>query len=187
MTSLVSRFTQLGSALRSTLAGFRSTRPAGLLRAGAAAMLLLQPSLLPAISPSPTRILTVQVLDANSGHPVNPGAVTVGCRIGLDDCRTFHVLHDSNAALNGELRLEVPVQATALVIQSAASSVQQCATFDDTAAVVAVSSVASEGLVAANECHTLPLRKLQQLTAQPGRLVVFIHHKATCKRQLPFC
>jgi len=92
-----------------------------------------------------------------------------------------------NSSARGELRVEVPMQATALVINSAGSRIQQCTSYDDTAAVVPVSSIESNGLVAANECHTLPLHKLRELAAQPGHLVVFVHHRGTCKRQLPFC
>lgn len=164
-----------------------SMRGANALRVLAVAMLGLQPALMSAATPTGMRTITLQVLDSNSGRPVSADYVQVQCREGLDQCNTFRVIADPMAAAHGELRVEVPVQATALIVNSSQEAVRQCGGSDDATTVYRVSSIESDGVVSPNECHAMAPSKLRLLSAQPGRLIVFIHHKATCKRQLPFC
>jgi len=183
-------FKTLYERTRSSLASISqriSRSSSNSLRIAAVTLLSLQPALLSAATPVTLRVITLQVLDSNTARPVSAANVEVQCREGLDQCNTFHVIPDANAAARGEMRVEVPIQATALIVNSTATQIQQCGSFDDAATVYRVSSIESDGLVAPNECHALPASKLRLLAAQPGRLVVFIHHKTVCRRQLPFC
>jgi len=186
MTSFQAIFARTKSSLV-VLAQRVSRNSSNSLRIAAVTLLALQPALLSAVTPAPLRIITLQVLDANTARPVNAGNVEVQCREGLDQCNTFHVIPDASAAARGEIRVEVPMQATALIVNSSATQIRQCGGFDDAATVYRVSSIENDGLIAPNECHALPASKLRLLAAQPGRLVVFINHKTVCRRQLPFC
>ncbi|SEG44320.1 hypothetical protein SAMN05421819_2960 [Bryocella elongata] len=186
MTSLKAILERSNSSLAGwTQRVLRSSSQA--LRVTAVALLALQPAMMSAVTPTPLRIITLQVLDANTARPVSADYVEVQCREGLSQCNTFHVIPDATAAARGELRVEVPMQATALIVNSTATHIQQCGSYDDAATVYRVSSIENDGLISPNECHDLSAHKLHALAAQPGRLVVFIHHKAVCRRQLPFC
>jgi hypothetical protein len=142
--------------------------------------------LLSAATPVGTHVITLQVLDSRSGKPVSADAVEIDCRQGLDRCEGFRIVSDSASASRGQLRIEVPAQATALVISATASQVEQCSAVES-GAVYGLRSIEDNGTLAPNDCHPLSERRLRQLSPTPGHLVVFLRHRAVCRRQLPFC